>query len=141
MATLTEQFQKSVVGSKGDVSDFVPTISSKGDFTRVVGLSAILASWNNILLTPVRTYNYNPEYGSELYKYVFEPADDITSENIRNEIISKLMTYDDRAKIVDIDIDFMPDQHGFIINISLLYKGEDGRLSLTIDGKRYLDFL
>jgi phage baseplate assembly protein W len=141
MATLMEQFQKNVIGSRGEISDYIPTISSKGDFTRVTGLSAILASWNNILLTPLRTYNYNPEYGSNLYKYAFEPGDDITKEAIVNEIIDRLMTYDDRAKVTNIEIQFMTDGHGFIVNIGLLYLGEEGRLVVNIDGRRYLQFL
>ena len=136
-----EQFQKNVIGTRNEISDYIPTISSKGDFTRITGLSAILASWSNILLTPLRTYNYNPEYGSNLYKYAFEPRDDITADGITNEIIDRLMTFDDRAKVANIDIQYMADGHGFIVNIELLYLGEEGRLVVTIDGRRYLQFM
>lgn len=141
MTTLMEQFQKNVIGTQGRITDYIPIISSKGDFTIVTGLSAILASWNNILLTPLRSYNYNPEYGSNLYKYVFEPRDEITEEGIKNEILDRLMTFDDRAKVTTIDIDYMTGGHGYIVNIGLLYLGEEGRLVVTIDGRRYLELL
>lgn len=141
MATLMEQFKKNVVGSRGDIVDFIDVVSSKGDFARVTNLSVILSSWHNILLTPIRTYNYNPDYGSELYKYAFDPADNITKEAIKNEIRDKLMTYDDRATITSINVDFMSDRHGFSVSIGLVYREEEGRLSVTIDGQRYLDIL
>lgn len=141
MASPLDKFFKNVAGSSDRVVDFIPVISSKGDFTRVEGLAAILASWNNILLTPIRSYSHDTQYGSELYKYAFEPADDDTIEQIIDEIKYRLTIYDDRALLTGIDIEYFKDGHGFIVNIDLEYNGTESGLSLSIDGNNYLNFL
>lgn len=133
MPSVLEKFQNNVVGSQGRIVDYVSTVSSSGDFSRVTNIQAILTSWNNILLTPIRTYVANPEYGSELYKYVFEPADDVTIEGIKEEIRYRLMLYDDRALITSIDIYFMSDGHGFVVDLGLEYDGETASLEVEIN--------
>ena len=121
MASDLEKFKKNIIGSQNRIVDFVPLISATGDFSRISNIQAVLTSWNNILLTPIRTYVANPEYGSELYKYIFEPADDGTIEAITNEIQYRLMLYDNRAELTNINVTFMSDGHGFIVDIDLRY--------------------
>ena len=76
MANLIDKFKKNVVGSGNKIADYTCKLSSSGEFKRISDLEAILNSWNNILLTPKRTYDHDPEYGSDLYKFVFEPSDE-----------------------------------------------------------------
>ena len=132
MASTLEKFQKNVVGSKNRITDYVDVISSAGDFSRVTNIQAILNSWNNILLTSTRTYVGNPEYGSNLYKYIFEPADEIAIEGIKDEIQYRLMLYDNRALLTNIRISFMPNGHGFIADIDLKYKEDHATLTVEI---------
>jgi len=141
MANLLDLFQKQVVGSSGKIADYIARISAKGDFSRVTNLQAILASWNNILLTPLRSYTFEPDYGSELFKYVFEPADFDTLENIKNEVEYRLSSYDDRATVENIDVKFISDRKGFVINVLVDYDGEQGELSLMLDEALYLNFM
>jgi phage baseplate assembly protein W len=140
MANVLEKFQKNIIGSKGRVIDYIPTVSSSGDFSLVSNTQTILNSWNNILLTQVRTYVGNPEYGSELYKFVFEPADQDTIDSIINEIQYRLMLYDDRALVTNVEVSFMNNGHGFIADIELEYNGEQEFLSVEIDSQNILKF-
>jgi len=132
MASILEKFQKNIVGSKGKHLDFIPLLSSKGDFSTVADMQVILNSWNNILLTKTRTYMHNPEYGSELYTYIFEPADEVTVEAIKEEIRYRLMLYDNRAYITSIDVKFISDGHGFVLDIGVEYEGEKDSLRTAI---------
>ena len=116
MANLLDLFQKQVVGSSGKIADYIARISAKGDFSRVSNLQTILSSWNNILLTPLRSYTFEPEYGSELFKYIFEPADLDTLESIKNEVEYRLSAYDDRAIVNSIDIKFLSDRKMAVSN-------------------------
>ena len=141
MANILDRFNKDVVGSKGRIADYAPVISSKGDFSRTTNLETILLSWNNILLTPTRSYVDDPEYGCDLYKMVFDPADEETEEKIRNEIQDKLQFYDDRAYITNIDVSFMTNQKGFGLSIFVNYDGEESQLSVVIDKNLYLKFM
>lgn len=133
MPTTLEKFQKNIIGSGNRISDYVPNISSSGDFSRVTNIQVILNSWNNILLTPTRTYVANPEYGSNLYKYVFDPADNVTMEAIKDEIQYRLMLYDNRALLTNIKVSFMPDRHGFIVDIDMKYKNDTASMMVEFD--------
>lgn len=135
MASNLEKFQKNIIGSKGGIVDYTALISSKGDFSRVEDIQVILNSWNNILQTPTRSYNNNPEYGSDLYKFVFDPADEFTADSIKDEIRYRLMRFDDRARITNIDVIYQNDGKGFILNIDLNYRNEDGRLTTSINAE------
>ena len=141
MASDYEKFQRSVIGSDGKIADYIPRISPIGDFQRVTDLGAILNSWNNILLTPLRTYTFDPEYGSELYKFVFEPYDRETIDAIMAEIENRVYRYDDRAEITEIQVFGLPGGKGFSINIFVDYEGQDGKLTLTVDEATYFTFL
>lgn len=138
MASTLEKFQKNIVGSQNIISDYVQTVSSAGDFSRVTNIQAILNSWNNILLTPTRTYIGNPEYGSDLYKFVFEPADEVTSEAIKDEIQYRLMLYDDRALLTNVNVSFMSDGHGFIVDIDMKYKNNTASLVVEFNSEAAL---
>jgi len=133
MANILDRFNKDVIGSKGGISDYSSKISSKGDFSRLDDLNVILSSWNNILLTPTRTYNWDAEYGCDLFKMIFEPCDNLTSEKIKDEIITKIQRYDDRATITDIQIVYLTNRKGFNLSIFVNYKGEESNFNLTID--------
>jgi len=141
MANLLDRFNKEVVGSKGRIADYLSKISSKGDFERATNINVILASWNNILLTPKRSYVWDPEYGSDLYKMVFEPADAETSNMIRDEVINSLQEYDDRAEITGVDVTFLSNLKGFNITVNVNYLGEKSDLTLTIDENTFFNFM
>jgi len=133
MANLLDRFNKQVIGSDSKIYDYLPKIPATGDFKRIKDINVIISSWNNILLTPRGTYLFDPEYGSELYKLVFEPADETTIERIRNEISSRLLLYDDRATILSVDVIAKPNRKGYQINIVIEYDGERGELSVSFD--------
>jgi len=133
MANILDRFQKSVVGASGRFADFTDVITPVGDFKRITGLNVILKSWYNLLVTPTRTVDHDPEYGSDLYKLVFAPADDTTRQQILDEVVGKIRLYDNRAKILSASIDFLPNRRGFVLNVLAEYRGEKGEISATID--------
>ena len=141
MANLLDRFNKEVIGSEGRIFDYSSTISSKGDFKKVIDIEVIILSWNNILLTPTRSYIDDPEYGCDLYKMVFEPSDETTKERIRSEIEDKLLFYDDRATITKIDINFLSNRKGFSVAIHVNFKGDKSQLKAIIDENLYLKFM
>lgn len=133
MAGILERFQKHVVGSRGRIADYTSSISARGDFKRITDLSVILNSWKNILLTPIRSASFDPSYGSNLHKYVFELADKDTIEAIKDEIEVRLMTYDDRATVTNIGVKILPNMKGLNITVQCKYAGEVGEMSASID--------
>lgn len=140
MVDFLKRFNQTVAGSRNVVSDYVSVVAPVGDFKRIEGIEVILNSWNNILITPKRSYIFDPEYGSNLYKLVFEPADNVTQEKIRQEVINSIQRYDERATIKEVSISFLANQRGFQVNIDVEYKGDSSHLQVVIDQNLYFKF-
>jgi len=140
VANLLDRYNKTVVGSNEKDADYQSKIVTSGDFKRVENIEAILSSWSNILITPKRTYQYDPEFGSDLYKLVFEPADDSTEEEIKEEVIEALRTYDSRATIQNVNVSFLVGRKGFNISVEVDYEGEETELQVVIDESVYFKF-
>lgn len=138
---LLDRFNEQIVGSQKKIFDYISIISPSGDFSKIQDIEVILSSWNNILLTPVGTYPFDSEFGSNLMNFIFEPADTGTAEMIKSEIRSKLNKYDDRASITNIQINFLNNKKGFNIDIEVSYNGEKALLSATISESLYFQFL
>ena len=133
MANLLDRFSKEVVGSDFTIYDYLSKITASGDFKRIKDLNVIINSWNNILTTPRRTFLFDPDYGSDLHKMVFEPADNNTVERIKQEVQQQLTIYDDRATIEDMEVLLKPNGKGFSVNILAEYEGIQGTLTISFD--------
>jgi phage baseplate assembly protein W len=133
MSNLLDRFRKDVIGSDSKLLDFLPKITSAGDFQKISNLNVIISSWNNILITPRRTHLHDPEYGSDLHLMVFQPIDDQTVDEIKREIEYRIEKYDNRALIEDIDVRLLSNKKGFEVDVYIGYEGEEGTLSLSFD--------
>jgi phage baseplate assembly protein W len=141
MANLLDRFNTAVRGAGGRIADYQSKIVASGDFKRITELAVILNSWNNILQTPRRTYIFDPEYGSELYRLVFEPADEETISLIENEVEDTLLRYDDRASITNLEVTYFSNFKGFNVNVEVSYRGVTGELSIDFDQDTFGSFL
>lgn len=142
MPNLLDRFsnvRKSTI-TNPDYIDYIQTISPIGDFTKINNIDVILNSWSNVLMTPRYSYIENPSYGSELYKYVFEPADEDTVDAIKSEIIYSLR-FDDRLLVKNIEIKFLSNKKGFVINITAEYQGQSKSIKMAYDESAYFNIL
>jgi phage baseplate assembly protein W len=141
MANILNRFFTEVIGSATKIRDYVSIITARGDFKRIEDLQVILVSWNTILLTPRRTYVLDPDFGSDLYKYVFDPMDEGTIETVKTEVIDRISLYDDRASIEDVRVKLLRGGHGFEINIVADYDGHKGSLTVKVDDTTFANIL
>lgn len=137
MSNLLDRFRKDVKGSGNTLIDFLPKITSAGDFQQITNLNVIISSWNNILITPRRTHIHDPEYGSDLHLMIFEPVDDQTIDQIKREIEYRIKRYDNRALIDDIQVRLLLNKKGFEIDVYIDYQGDTGTLNLKFDDSTY----
>ena len=82
--------------------DFTPNpitgdVAPSGD-ERAVRLALI-----NLLRTPVGTKPFYPQYGTNLDRYVFDPADAITESELNEEIAETIRKFEPRVKLVAIE--------------------------------------
>jgi phage baseplate assembly protein W len=133
MANILERFIKSARGTDVQPHDFIPYISSIGDFKRIRNIDVILNSWNNILLTPLGSYIADPNFGSNLYTLIFEPADSGTVQAIKTEVQTRILNYDARGEILGITVILLPNKKGFNVNVECGFNGERGEISVKFD--------
>jgi len=124
-------FAQSGDGAGGIYVDFTANMSPTGDFLKAIGFNVVLNSIRNCLLTPLGTYPFDPNYGSLLHQKIFMPADDKTEEEIRYEVIGRVVQFDDRIVVSNVDTQFFNNNKGFRINVTLQRYGLDH--SITID--------
>jgi phage baseplate assembly protein W len=130
--SLHDFFQK-IPGSKSDVKDIDCSISSNGDLKLLENIDAVVRSVYNLLTTKKGTYLFDDEYGCDLYRYIFEQADETTKEDIFQSIELAIRTYGPENADISYDVMFMKDRKGFIVNIYVTYRGEKKELSVPID--------
>ena len=117
-ATRISDFFKNVPGSNYVLKDIDSIIDGKGDFREIYDVNVIVNSINNILNIPKGSYLCDPNYGVGLEKYLFEPADDITRQNILNEVKNAIANYEKRATI-QTEVYFFSNKNGFQIKINV----------------------
>lgn len=130
-ATRISDFFKNVPGSNYKLKDIDSIIDGKGDFREIYDINVIVNSINNILNIPKGSYICDPNYGVGLEKYLFEPADDITRQNILNEVKNAISNYEKRANI-QTEIYFFSNKRGFQIRMSVSMDGVAKELKVNI---------
>lgn len=103
-------FQLHKVGQYGLAVDVIPQIAENGDFRRVTGKDAIVASIKHLLMTPLGLYPFDPNYGSLLHQQLFELADDITFSQIEYEVKNRIESYENRVTVDGVYIKWIKDQ-------------------------------
>ena len=85
---------------------------------------AIRSDLLHLLLTNKGERLYLPDFGSDLRKYIFEPNDNITHEDIRNNLNETIKRY--IPNLVVNDISFRNDDIQELIIVELKYTVTDG---------------
>lgn len=141
MPNILDKFRETTVGSSGRIMDYTCKLNPSGDFSKIYDINAILLSWNNILITQKGSYDHDPEFGSKLYSFIFEPADEATREGIKEEIIRSISTYDTRALIQKVTVDFLRNRKGFVVSIIAKYYGKQSEITITFDENVYQNYI
>jgi len=127
-----ENFKKNI-GTKESI-DIFPTLADNGDLIEINGIETIIKSILNILLTQKYTYPFDPEFGADVPKYVFEMFDEITKNSLSIEITESVRKYEDRARI---SFDFKElmetDKKGIWVLINIEYGGTKKYIKVPID--------
>ena len=92
----------------------------------------IKSDLTHLLMTPKGSRIRNPEFGSNLLKYIFEPMDDKTLTDVKLEIQETVNNYFPGLTITNLKIDALDDNKASGVNIKIYYKIDEGDFE-TID--------
>jgi uncharacterized protein len=90
---------------------------------------AIRADLLHLLLTNKGERLYLPDFGSDLKKYIFEPNDDVTHEQIKDNLNQTIKRY--MPNLIINDITFKKDSIEELIIVELTYTVTDGTFNST----------
>jgi len=90
---------------------------------------AIRADLLHLLLTNKGERLYSPDFGSDLKKYIFEPNDSITHEQIKDNLNESIKRY--MPNLIINDILFKNDSIEELIIVELTYTVTDGTFNST----------
>lgn len=85
---------------------------------------AVRADLLHLLLTNKGERLYMPDFGSDLKKYIFEPNDDVTHEQIKDNLNQTIKRY--MPNLIINDITFKKDSIEELIIVELTYTVTDG---------------
>jgi hypothetical protein len=94
-----------------------PTLSSKGDISKVSGILAVKQSVMNILRTNHGERLFNPLFGANLRVFLFENITRVTMVAIANQI--KRAIYQDEPRVNVLNVNIKSDAHSHTIDILL----------------------
>ena len=87
--------------------------------------SAIARSIRNIVFTSPGEKIFNPEFGSEISKVLFENIDEISAISIKDEIETSIRNYEPRVNLEEVDIEPNYDNNQFDVRINYRIVGID----------------
>lgn len=129
-------FQSQMAGKVKEIYDYSPTISGTGDFVRLSGINVLINSLRNLLLTPLGYYPFDPEYGSLLYKKLFEMSDSITEREIKYEVNERVKRYDPRIKITEVVLVWSSDRKTARVDVNIDRDGVTGKVSTLLSAQK-----
>ena len=96
-------------------------------------ISAIKNSLTNLFNTRPGQRFLFPEYGLDLYQFIFQPITKITGEQIGNLILSKIQQYERRVRPVRINVQGDVDQNTYNIEIIIEVPAFNTEASIVYD--------
>ena len=112
-------FETHIQGNVTTIYDYRDVIAPQGDFKKVKGINTLIYSLRNLLLTPLGSYPWDPEYGSILYKLVWELKSDETRDQIEYEVYDRVREFDDRIDIESVIIEYFRELKGYRVSLSI----------------------
>jgi phage baseplate assembly protein W len=87
------------------------------DINKNVGEIAIINSIKNLVLTNHYEKPFNPNFGSNLRRLLFENADGITASLLEREISQVILNYEPRARVRRVNVSPNTEETGFNVEL------------------------
>ena len=103
-----------------DISMSFQSNPLNNDLIAIKNVNAITRSIRNIVLTTPGEKFFDPDFGSNVSKLLFENVDDITASQIQEEIEFSINNYEPRVKLLSVEIN--PDFDNNLFDTIITYE-------------------
>jgi len=90
-----------------------------GDIALKREVQAVKQSVLNILLTNRGERPFDPEFGSDIRKQLFENFDPITEQLLSDQIRSALRNYEPRVRVLNVNVNGRPDNNALNVSVEV----------------------
>ena len=87
-----------------DISMSFQSNPLNNDLIAIKNVNAITRSIRNIVLTTPGEKFFDPDFGSNVTRLLFENVDDITASQIQEEIEFSINNYEPRVKLINVEV-------------------------------------
>ena len=104
----------SILTAKNNVYSDLDLVFAKkgsGDIFKKQHAAAVKQAVRNLLLTNYSEKPFLPEFGGDLNSMLFRLSTDIDDDNLEDDIIKAIETYEPRAKVLGVTTKVSPDNH------------------------------
>ena len=99
-------------------SDVNRNLTSQYEDVKIeTNVKAIINSIENILTVVKGELPGRPEFGSDIYKFVFDLNDDLSLVGIEESTLGALERWEPRINVIDVDVNSFPNQNEVVITI------------------------
>lgn len=91
-----------------------------GDVVRKTGVDAIKRSLRNLILTNYYDRPFRPGIGSNAQKLLFENANPLTANFLKDAIEEVIKNYEPRVNLTGLQVQFDPDNNGYNVNLAFI---------------------
>jgi len=102
-----------------DVSMSFQANPLNNDLIALKNQTAISRSIRNIVLTSPGEKFFNPDFGSNVSRLLFDTLDDLTALSIRDEIENSIRNFEPRVQLIDVIV--VPEYDNNEFNITVVY--------------------
>lgn len=93
--------------------------------------AAIKNSIRNIILTRKGSVPGKPNFGSNIYKIIFELSSPLTTTIASNYVYEALAEFENRIDITDVDVNFIEEYNKMTIDVHYKYVNKIGSISAS----------
>lgn len=111
--------------------DFIAHPTTK-DVMRKTGIDAVKRSVRNLILTNFYDRPFRPWIGSNAQKLLFENANSLTANFLRDAIVEVLTNYEPRVVVQNVDVVFDYDNNGYSAKIYFVVLNSNEPVVTTI---------
>ena len=102
-----------LVARKRDYKDIDLSFTNKttGEIYKKTNAASVKQAVKNLLLTNRTEKPFQPYYGGELNKFLFELSTEFDEQDIKDHILLGIENYERRARVLDIQVYIFPDSY------------------------------
>jgi len=87
------------------------TPKTTGEIYKKTNAAAVKQAVKNLLLTNRTEKPFEPYYGGELSKFLFELSSEFDEQDVKDHIVLAIENYEPRARVLDIQVYIFPDSY------------------------------